>query len=285
MIVILTILSLAIIGFGIAIWIIKRPMYCCLTFDDGLKVHSTIAAPLLEKLGWKGSFNIPTSFMNDLSVPRLTAEQADDCFLVGHENNLMNWNDVNGLIAAGHEVYPHTLDHSGLLRLQRAGAIEEMLRQIRDSKAEFISRTGIIPKFFCTPHNSTSALIEKMIHDNGMELLGPGRANYGTVVPDEDPLPIKEHLQLLYRQGSFTADIAIHGIDKSKGGWSPFDTAQDFADFLEKIKEVENEGLIRVTPYSQSHRHHSLLAPLQRIWDCLCLKFRRIVFTRLLFPR
>lgn len=55
------IFALVVIGIGCAIRLLTRPMTCCLTFDDGLKVHAEIAAPLLEKFGWRGTFNVPTS--------------------------------------------------------------------------------------------------------------------------------------------------------------------------------------------------------------------------------
>ena len=278
MILLLAILALVVIGIGCAIRLLTRPMTCCLTFDDGLKVHAEIAAPLLEKFGWRGTFNIPTSFM-DPSKRNLTACQANDCRLTGHEDNLMDWQDVNGLLASGHEVYPHTLEHADLLQLEKAGSPCEIRRQVREAKSDFIRHTRTIPAFFCSPHNSTSPLIEKLIHDNGMEILGLCRANYGSVVAAENQLPIDEYLRLQHRQGASSADIAIHGIDRTRGGWRPFETVADFEQFLEKIKTVEAEGLVRLTTYSRAHRRHTALAPFLRLGDRMCAKLRREVYS------
>ena len=38
-------------------------MTLCLTFDDGLKTHAEIAAPVLKARGWSGTFCVPTGIL------------------------------------------------------------------------------------------------------------------------------------------------------------------------------------------------------------------------------
>lgn len=60
----------------------------CLTFDDNIRDHLLVAAPELEKRGWKGVFAIVTDW-------------------IGKENKL-NWDEVRELVRRGHEIAVHT---------------------------------------------------------------------------------------------------------------------------------------------------------------------------------
>ena len=69
-----------------------EPLRVALTFDDSLKDHALIAAPMLEERGWRGVFNIITD-------------------KVGAGERYMTWEDIRGLLARGHEVTTHTMSH------------------------------------------------------------------------------------------------------------------------------------------------------------------------------
>jgi peptidoglycan/xylan/chitin deacetylase (PgdA/CDA1 family) len=68
-----------------------------LTFDDNPKGHLSIAAPVLERYGFRGTFNIV-------------------CDWVGMDARRMTWDDIRELRRRGHEIASHTLWHKSLVK-------------------------------------------------------------------------------------------------------------------------------------------------------------------------
>ena len=258
----------------------RWPIKFCLTFDDGFKVHSTIAAPLLKKFGFSAAFNIPTDFM-DRPKHCLSYDQLWDCRLIGHEDNLMDWHDVKQLIADGFECYPHTLGHVDLLTLEKDGNISELERQIVESKKKFIVNLGITPKYFCSPHNRCSPLIKKVINANGMEVFACDRRNFPSHAGAACPrIGIREYLQDAYVRGLAHVDVMIHGVDASHGGWEPFEDKEEFEKFLKDVKVCQDEGIIKVCAYSEAHRPYAWWCGIFRIYDRVVAKIRRELLKR-----
>ena len=253
------------------------PMKLCITFDDGLKSQAEIAVPLLRKYGFKVAFNIPTGFMNP-NGRNLTPGQIHDCRLEGNEDNLMDWEDVRRLLEAGHEVYPHTLDHADLLELERQEKFDELTRQVVESKKQYIEHCGGAPSFFCSPHNSSSPFIKKIVHENGMELVSCWRRNFPTH-PSRDPpcLSITEHLRQEYYNGTSVLDVMIHGIDANRGGWEPFADSGAFEAFLQEIHRSVLSGMVNVVPYSRAHRSWSALSLPCNVFNKIRKRVRRIL--------
>lgn len=224
-----------------------------MTFDDGLKAHAEIAAPALKARGWSGAFCVPTGLM-DPATRKLTHAQAEDMYLVGHEDDLMDWGDVRRMMADGHAVYPHTHDHVDLAELFAGGKRDEIERQIALSREAFEKETGKAPAFLCTPHYSTCSFVNRRIRAHRMEIFNCGRANFGGAYQKGQ---ITEFLSRRKKAGWLHVDISVHGITKETGGWEPFGSAEEFVGFLDEIKELETKGLLRVVPYSAAHRRYS----------------------------
>ena len=238
-------------------------MTLCLTFDDGLKTHAEIAAPALKQRGWSGAFCIPTGLMNPVAR-KLTPAQAEDMCLVGHEDNLMSWDDVWRMMADGHEVCPHTHDHADLAELFAAGKKDEIERQIARSRETFEKETGRSPAFFCTPHYSTCSFVNRRIRAHHMEVFNCGRANFGASYQKGQ---VTEFLEKRKKAGWLHVDISVHGITQATGGWEPFDSVEEFIGFLDEIKALEDRGLVRVVPYSVVHPKPSCISPLLVLWN------------------
>jgi hypothetical protein len=97
-----------------------EPMRVALTFDDSLKDHLLIAAPLLEERGWRGTFNLVTD-------------------RVGSGEKYLTWDDVRELVRRGHEVATHTKTHCDLLDLLNTNgemAVKRELAESRDALAK-----------------------------------------------------------------------------------------------------------------------------------------------------
>lgn len=95
---------------------VQRPTVA-FTFDDGLANHASVAAPVLEARGVRGIFAVPSDFP---SVSRerqpawfrrhgrtfFDAEHAGPDDLYG-----LSWDDLRGLVAAGHRICAHSRSH------------------------------------------------------------------------------------------------------------------------------------------------------------------------------
>jgi len=248
-----------------------KPMTFCLTFDDGLKTHARVAAPLLEKYGWHGVFSVPTEIV---MTGKLTAQQAEDMCLVDNEWNVMSWDDVKTLQAHGHTLCPHTVTHADLLALEESGRLDEVEREIAESKRQFAERTGVVPTLFCLPHCSGSPEVAALVRKHGMEPIngaGKWRVNFGEYSPDgQSYSDITSFLRRFYWLGFSHIDIMIHGVVRKEGGWRPFEDAAAFERFLQAIKAEEDAGRVKVVDYAEGHRH-----PPRNRWREIFFKFYR----------
>lgn len=229
-------------------------MKFCITFDDGLLAQGRVAAPLLEKYGWRGMFTVPTGI---LSAQKLTPRQAEDLCLVGNEDKLMTWDDVRGLLARGHIVCPHTRTHADMRELLSAGRMDDAEREVADAKREFAERTGVVSKWFCLPHSSNSPEIDALVRKHGMEPINGGaswRPNVGEHADGYESFSdIRSLIRHLYYLGMPSLDVVIHGVVRAEGGYRPFEDAAAFERFLQDVQAEVELGRIRVCRYDEVH--------------------------------
>lgn len=97
-------------------WSSSRPGVI-LSFDDGLRSHADVVAPLLDAHGFVGWFMVPPAFLEaDPRTQRAFAEEHridHSGFDYGDSRIAMTWEDVRGL-DAGHVVGSHSWDHTRL---------------------------------------------------------------------------------------------------------------------------------------------------------------------------
>jgi peptidoglycan/xylan/chitin deacetylase (PgdA/CDA1 family) len=89
-----------------------------LTFDDGLRSHADVVAPLLEKYGFPGWFNVPVGFVDTPPAEqrRFAREHqidADARDLPDDERIALSWQDLRRLDGP-HEICCHTWSHRRL---------------------------------------------------------------------------------------------------------------------------------------------------------------------------
>jgi peptidoglycan/xylan/chitin deacetylase (PgdA/CDA1 family) len=88
-----------------------------LTFDDGLRSHADVVAPLLEKYGFTGWFNVPVGFVDAepaqqhefARTHRIDCDASD----LPDERIALSWRDLRRLDGA-HEICCHTSTHRRL---------------------------------------------------------------------------------------------------------------------------------------------------------------------------
>lgn len=272
---------IALVGF--VLWCCKRKMTLCLTFDDGLKSHAEIAAPLLEEYGWRGAFNVPVGFIGK-SVLDLTHAERQDLCVSADAGAFMTWGEVKGLIAKGHDVYPHAFRHKDIVDLLDAGRFDEATEEVKSAVACFAKAAGVRPRFFCSPHNSESKRAREIIRAQGVGLVNIARLNFGEPLPPSATKSISNHLKTAYYRGRQHVDIMIHGVSRETGGWRPFETTNDFRSFLDEVRALEKSGLIRVVGYGESHVCDDGSERMLETWDWVLRKTRRAVY-KVLFWR
>jgi peptidoglycan/xylan/chitin deacetylase (PgdA/CDA1 family) len=105
-----------------------------LTFDDGLRSHADVAAPLLEKYGFTGWFNVPIGFVEAPTAEQRAfarAHRIDPCEGAFPDGRIaLSWDDLLRL-DAHHEICCHTWNHR---RLSAALTRDELELEIVASK-------------------------------------------------------------------------------------------------------------------------------------------------------
>lgn len=124
-----------------------------ITIDDGFNDGARIAAPILEEEGFTAVYFIVVDHVQ---------AKADDRPTYGH----VDWEQLRALVAAGHEVQPHSLTHPLLAKVPR----EQMLREVVDSKRIMEEQLGVKMRFFCYPYGSVNDEVRQALRDAGYEL-------------------------------------------------------------------------------------------------------------------
>ena len=163
-----------------------------LTFDDGLRSHADIVAPLLERHDLTGWFMVPIGFLDAAAETQVEYAKQHQILHYprgdGDPRVAVTWSDVRKL-ASRHEIVCHTWEHR---RLGAWLSAEELANEIPKAKARLESEVGRTIRAFGwvggeEESYSRSAAIEirKAGFDFGF------MTNHELIRPGQDPL----HLQ------------------------------------------------------------------------------------------
>lgn len=116
------------------------------TFDDGMSEHYTLAVPMLDEVGLKGTFYvIPGRIPTD-------SDQSDD----KTPRKRMSWDELKKMADNGHEIGNHSWSHPNLTQLPPAQA-EEQLTKAFDAISRHIGRPPLTIAF---PFNASTPEIQ-----------------------------------------------------------------------------------------------------------------------------
>jgi peptidoglycan/xylan/chitin deacetylase (PgdA/CDA1 family) len=120
-----------------------------LTFDDGLRSHADVVAPLLEKYGFRGWFNVPVGFVDAAPSAQLRYAREHridvDPRAYADERVALSWADLRRLDGP-HEICCHTFTHRRLgPRLDEA----VLALEIDQAKARLEQGLGHRVRGFC----------------------------------------------------------------------------------------------------------------------------------------
>jgi peptidoglycan/xylan/chitin deacetylase (PgdA/CDA1 family) len=119
-----------------------------LSFDDGLRSHADVVAPLLERHGFVGWFMVPGGFVDagpeDQRAFARDHQISHADFNYGDPRIAITWDDVQRL-GRRHVIRCHTWDHR---RLSADLRPEELEVQIRDARRRLEKKLGLeVPVF------------------------------------------------------------------------------------------------------------------------------------------
>ena len=125
----------------------------CLTFDDGVKSQHTVAAPLLEELGFGATFYISEYFLEN-------------------QERYMTWPEAADLDARGFEIGNHTRRHADVTTQSEA----ELLADIAYIDDRCAAHAIAKPTTFCYPGYHHSAEAAQVVRGHGFDLARRGIA-------------------------------------------------------------------------------------------------------------
>lgn len=118
-----------------------------ISFDDGLEQHYTVAAPLLEKYGFKGWFFIPAALPDLTPVEQKEFCSANDLLLPRDSSGRieMNRDELLDLNRRGHVIGCHTMSHRRFKGTEDASLIDY---EVREANEVIASILGSAPRSF-----------------------------------------------------------------------------------------------------------------------------------------
>ena len=201
------------------------PFKVAFTFDDGFADQYERVAPLLEKYGFRGTFNLIT----------------DD---VGKDKYHMTWAQAKDLARRGHAIESHTKSHVDLRALAAKGDLEGVRREIVVARDAIKREVGVAPQLVCYPFSAASPETDAAIVAAGMRVMNPARRNFGGARSEA-----VEFINQRKKADAGYADLLTHGIDKKLPGYRPFDSVEVFEAHLKAVKALVDAGEVEVVLY------------------------------------
>jgi len=115
------------------------------TFDDGFADSIDVVAPILDELGIRGAFFVPTGLLDH--DPTVVNRFARLHGAPPSEVTSMSWDDARALVAAGHVVGSHSVTHRSLAQIPTDAQLRELEESARRMRAE-----GIEPRWLAYPY-------------------------------------------------------------------------------------------------------------------------------------
>lgn len=112
-----------------------------ISFDDGLK-DNLVASRIMLEHGVKGCFFVVPDIIGETDQTKLK-QFCEQRLLYAHTDSFMNWDEIESLKDAGHEIGNHTKSHLYLMDLSE----NEFLSQVGQGRDEIKSKLGSVEHF------------------------------------------------------------------------------------------------------------------------------------------
>lgn len=196
------------------------------TFDDSLSEYYDVAAPILEKYGFRGTFNAIVS-------------------QVGNPDR-MTWDQLRDLDRRGHAIENHTMTHPDLAKMAETNNLAGVQREVTLSRDIIASQIGRAPTLVFHPDGKTSGAVDLAIRDSWQKPMPINRHVFGEGYVHGD---VTRYIEDQIAKGNHIIDIFCHGVNASGPGYKPFANPQVFEDYVKEVKELVDRKLIKVVLY------------------------------------
>ena len=197
------------------------------TFDDGVAEHYDTVAPILEKYGFRGTFNVIVD-----SVDR--------------KKGTVTWAQLRDLDRRGHAIENHTLTHPNLAKMAETNNLAGVEREVTLSRDIIASNVGRAPTFVCYPFGAWNAATECAVRDSWQKPMCPCRRNFGEGYAPGD---VTRYIEECIEKKQGIIDLMCHGVSANGGGWKPFATPEIFESYVKEVKELADRKLVKVVLY------------------------------------
>ena len=122
------------------------------TFDDGLRDQYTLAAPMLDEVGFKGTFFV---------IPGKVSSTTEDAETRKNDKRAwgtITWAELREMAARGHEIANHTWSHRGLAKLP----LEEVAAEFSRAAETIAREIGRPPMTLAFPFNQSTPEIQAL---------------------------------------------------------------------------------------------------------------------------
>ena len=127
------------------------------TFDDGTLGHYQVAAPTLERYGFRGSFGVVAGKTAD--DPAAAVELAARIEKAPNPTRRVCWQEWRELAVKGHDVANHGLLHRGLPSLKP----EQLEQEVNEAARIIKTKVGIRPLSFIYPGNGRNPEVRDFV--------------------------------------------------------------------------------------------------------------------------
>ena len=79
--------------------------------------------------------------------------------------------------------------------------------------------------------------------------MGTNRKNFGTGTVAWTKTGAGEYIRQCIERGETFIDILSHGVTKEGNAWMPYEKVEDFEEHIKEIKQLADEGVIKVVLY------------------------------------
>lgn len=203
-------------GVYIAKYKSDKPCAISYTFDDGLREHFTLIAPRFKALGFKGTFWINGSKINQ-----------DEKAL--KDTTRMSWKNLKEMSHYGHEISNHGWAHINFGR----HTLDQIKEDIFKNDSAIYVNVGIMPLTFCYPNNTKTPEGVKIASENRIGTRTEQRSVGGKSTSEN----LENWIKTLRSSGDWGVTMT-HGITY---GYDHFKSADIFWEHLKKVKAMEDE--------------------------------------------
>ncbi len=117
------------------------------TFDDGTMNHVDVVAPLLEQYGIRATFYVIAGLVKDKRY--LAAWDDEHGRTPRTQRMLASWEDIRGLMKAGHEIGNHSLTHKRMWMYKRMQTLE---CEVESALGILDKKLGVLPRSWAWPY-------------------------------------------------------------------------------------------------------------------------------------